>query len=93
MVRGIAAVAEQEDVLALAGVAYGARMRGLLRLVLGILSKPLAGVELGDLPLVLYLDAFDCRACVENVLVCGQTKKSACCNKKAPAGASKGLWW
>ena len=65
MVCRIASVAEEEDILPLAGVAHGAGVRDFLGFVLGIFSKPLAGIKLGDLFLILDLDAFKSRACVK----------------------------
>lgn len=66
MVCSIASVAKKEDVLPLAGVAYGARVGGFLSLFLGVFGKPLPGIELGGLLLVLDLDAFNGRTCIED---------------------------
>ena len=51
VVGGIAAVAEQEDILPVRGVAYRARM-SLLRLLLHVLAQPLLEIKLGYLLLV-----------------------------------------
>lgn len=64
VVCGVASVAQEENVLPLARVAYRAGVGGFLCFVLGIFSKPLPRVELGDLFPLLDLDAFDGRSCI-----------------------------
>lgn len=68
MVCGVAPVAEEEDVLPLARVAYWAGVGGFLCFVLGIFSEPLPGVEFGDLFPLLDLDAFDGRSCIKKTV-------------------------
>lgn len=65
VICSVASVAEEEEVLPLARVAYWAGVGGFLCFVLGIFSEPLPGVELGDLFPLLDLDAFDGGSCIE----------------------------
>lgn len=53
VVGGVAAVTQQQDILPLGRVAYGARVALLLLLLCYIFAKPLLDIELGDLFLVL----------------------------------------
>ena len=66
MVCGVASVAEEEDVLPLARVAYWAGVRGFLCFDLGVFSKPFPRVELGNLFPLFDLDAFDGGSCIKN---------------------------
>lgn len=59
VVRGIAAVTQEQDVLTLRRIAYGARVPCLLLCLVGIIAQPLMDVELGNLFLVLDIVSRD----------------------------------